>query len=436
MREDLSRALANAFLAGQWSQPGLVDSGALVLRRRARWMPALCRQVLALYPRPPADRPRELAAVVAGRPAAERTGRARPLSRPVAPTRMVTNPWHLPVLDDLSDLARMLDLSAPELAWFSDPRHWARSTSTSALQHYRVSTRPAASGAVRVLEAPKPRLRAMQRRLLDEVLAGLPAHDAAHGFRPRRSVATYARPHAGRPVVVRLDLEAFFASVGVGRIYGTLRTAGYPEPVAHCLAGLVTTVLPLRAWQVVPRPADPSLLDAHWRLGRRLAAPHLPQGAPTSPALANLAAHRLDVRLTALAHAWGGRYTRYADDLAFSGERSWGAGTSRLLDLVREVARDEGFRLNDRKTAVLPRAGRQVLGGLVVNDRPRVARADVDLLKAVLHNCLRYGPSTQDRQGRPDFRGHLTGRVLWVAQHDPARGARLLPQLEAVDWTR
>lgn len=436
MRQDLARALANAFLAGQWDQPGLVDSGALVIRRRARWLPVLSRQVLALYPHPPADRPRELAAVIATRPAAGRTGTARPLNRPVSPTRMVTNPWHLPVLNDLSDLAVLLNLSAPELAWFSDPRHWARSAATAALQHYRVSTRPASSGAVRVLEAPKPRLKALQRRLLHEVLVGLPAHDAAHGFLPGRSVATYGRPHANQAVVVRLDLEGFFASVGVGRIYGTLRTAGYPEPVAHCLAGLVTTVLPLRTWQAVPRPPDPSLLDAHWRLGRRLAAPHLPQGAPTSPALANLAAHRLDVRLTALARSWGGRYTRYADDLAFSGGRNWRAGTSRLLDLIAEITRDEGFRLNDRKTAVLPRAGRQVLGGLVVNDRPHVGRADVDLLKAVLHNCIQHGPSTQNLQGKPDFHAHLTGRVNWVSQHDPARGARLREQLDAIDWTR
>lgn len=436
MRDDLARALASAFLAGEWDQPGLVASGVLVTARRPRWLPALSRQVLEIYPRAPADRPRELAAVIASRPAAQRTGTARPVRHPVAVTRMLDNPWHLPVLNDLSELADVLELSSSELAWFSDPRHWARATSTAPLQHYRITTRSAPSGAVRVLEAPKLRLKALQRRLLHEVLIGLPAHDAAHGFVTGRSVASYSRPHADRAVVVRLDLEGFFASISVGRVYGTLRTAGYPEPVAHCLAGLMTTVLPLRAWQNVPRPTDPSLLDAHWRLGRRLAAPHLPQGAPTSPALANLAAHRLDVRLTALAHAWGGRYTRYADDLAFSGGRNWRTGTSRLLDLIAEISRDEGFRLNDRKTAVLPHSGRQVLGGLVVNDRPHVARADVDLLKAVLHNCIRHGPSTQNRHDHADFRAHLTGRVSWVGQHDPTRGVRLHRQLDAIDWTR
>lgn len=436
MRRDLADALAGAFLDGVWTKRGLSNSALVVLGRRTRWIPTLAGQVLQVYPRPPLDRPRELAQVVVGLPAARGAKAAAPVAHPVAPTRMVINPWSLHELHDLSDVASLLAVSQEELAWFSDPRHWARTAERTALQHYRVSTRTAASGAIRVLEAPKPRLKAMQRRLLQQVLRRIPPHDAAHGFRSGRSVASYAAPHAGRAVVIRLDLEGFFASVTVGRVYGILRTAGYPEPVAHALAGVMTTVLPRSSWRQVPHPTDDTLLDAHWRLGRRLAAPHLPQGAPTSPALANLAAHSLDVRLTALAAAWGARYTRYADDIALSGGRSWRTRTSRVLDVVDGIAGSEGFRLNPRKTAVLPRAGRQVLGGLVVNEKPRVARAEVDALRAALHNCVHHGPNTQNREGRPNFEGYLRGRVSWVAQHDPVRGARLRAQLDAVDWAR
>ncbi|MBS2936245.1 RNA-directed DNA polymerase [Nocardioides sp. J2M5] len=436
MRPDLARALAAGFLGGEWTEAGLLASGAEVLGRRPAWLRPLVRQILALYPRAPLDRPRELVTNLASRPAADRAGALAPRVQPVAATRMLTNRWRLPELDTLADLAGFLGLTDSELDWFSDPRRLARSTSAVPLQHYRVSHRTAPSGAIRVLEAPKFRLRALQRRLLDEVAGGIPPHGAARGFRRGGSVRSYAAPHSGRSVVVRLDLEAFFASVTVSRVHGIWRTAGYPEPVAHALAGLVTTVLPRSAWRAVPRPADDGLLDAHWRLGRRLAAPHLPQGAPTSPAMANLAAFRLDVRLSALARSWGGRYTRYADDLAFSGERGWGTGTSRLLDAVEVVVRDEGFRLNPRKTGVMPRAGRQRLGGLVVNDRPRVARQEVDLLRAILHNCDRFGPSTQNRDDVPAFEDHLRGRIAWVAQHDPARGARLLAAHHAIDWSR
>jgi hypothetical protein len=436
VRPDLARALAAGLLAGEWTPAGLVESGSTVLGRRRRWLTPLARQALELYPRPPHDRPRELAAVLAGLPAAGRAAADRPVSRPLSGTRMLANPWRLPALDDLDDLARHLDLTPGELDWFADPRRLARRTSEPRLQHYRVSHRVAPSGAIRVLEAPKPRTKALQRLLLDDVVSRIAPHDAARGFRRGGSVGSYAAPHAGRPVVLRLDLESFFAGVTVARVYGIWRTAGYPEPVAHALAGLTTTVLPHAAWRAIPRPASPRLLDAHWRLGRRLAAPHLPQGAPTSPALANLAAYRLDVRLTALARSWGGRYTRYADDLALSGDRGWGTGTSRLLDAVETVVRDEGFRLNPRKTAVMPRGGRQTLGGLVVNQQPRVSRAEVDTLRAVVHNCRRHGPSTQNREERPAFAEHLRGRIAWVAQHDPARGARLLADYDTIDWSR
>ena len=438
MRPDLAKALAGAYLAAPWDQAGLIAAGRQVAglepRQRPRWVQRVAIWTLDRYPRAPLDRPRELAAVLEGSVAGSRKHPVRPVFWTAVPTRMLSNPHHLPELHSLAEVQRLLDLTPGELAWFADPRHLGRSETREPLLHYRVSTRPSASGGVRVLEAPKPRLREIQRRLLTNVLDRLPPHDAAHGFRRGHSVATYAAPHAGRAVVLHLDLEGFFASIPVGRVHAVFRRAGYPEPVAHCLAGLTTTELPVVRWRAVPLPADPALQEAHWRLGRRLAGPHLPQGAPTSPALANLVAARLDVRLTALAATWGGRYTRYADDLAFSGGRGWGTGTSRLIDAVAAVAAAEGFRLNERKTGVLPRGGRQTLAGLVVNDAPKVSRAETDRLRAILHNCLRDGAASQNRQGIAHFREHLVGRVGWVAQHDAARGARMQAQLAAIDW--
>lgn len=423
-------------MSGEWTAAGLLERATRVVQGATPWLPALVRQVLAVYSLAPSDRSRELAAVIASRPAAERASAARPIAWPATATRMTSNPWHLATLDDLSDVTEMLGLGDTELAWFTDPRRWARAVTDQRLHHYRVTTRLATSGAVRVLEAPKPRLKVLQRRFLAEILDQIPPHDAAHGFRAGHSVASYAAPHAGKPVVVRMDLEGFFAEVSAGRVYGILRTAGYPEPVAHSLAGLATTVLPRAQWKALSAPTVPALLDAHWRLGRRLAGAHLPQGAPTSPALANLAAYRLDVRLTALASSWGGRYTRYADDLALSEPVGWRSDVSRLVTLVGDIVRDEGFRPNERKTAVVPRHTRQVLGGLVVNERPHVPRAEVDLLRAALHNCRRDGPSTQNRAGVPDFQAHLRGRVAWVAQHDPQRGARMRAEFDAIDWAR
>jgi RNA-directed DNA polymerase len=270
---------------------------------------------------------------------------------------------------------------------------------------------------------PKPRLKAVQRRVLDGILGRIPPHPAAHGFRPSRSVLTYAAPHAGRAVVVRCDLRSFFPSVHRARVRAVFRAAGYPPAVARLLAGVCTHRTPAG----VARQADPRDHD-------RLRIAHLPQGSPASPALANLCAYRLDVRLAALAAELGAAYTRYADDLAFSGGPDLAERADRLTAMVGRVALDEGFELNYRKLRVMKAGTRQHLAGVVVNERPNVGRDEYDRLKATLWNCVRRGPAGENRTGLADFRAHLRGRVAHVARLNPARGRRLLELWERVAW--
>ncbi len=233
-------------------------------------------------------------------------------------------------------------------------------------------------------------------------------------------------------MVLRLDLEDFFASIEARRVFGIFRTCGYPEGVAHALTALMTNVVPAREWAALPRPTqDLRAISAHQALGRRLATPHLPQGAPTSPALANLAAFGLDRRLSGLAASLGATYTRYADDLTFSGSRVL-LGDARTW--IARIAHEEGFTVNDRKTAVMTRAGRQRVCGIVVNERPNVAREEYDALKAILHNAARNGPVVENRAGVRDFRAHLLGRIAWVASLNPGRGEKLRRRFELVAW--
>ena len=290
--------------------------------------------------------------------------------RPVA-TTVVRDRFGLAPLPDAGALARLLDLDQGELAWFADVKGLER-TVEEPLRHYRwhaVERR----GRLRLLAEPKPRLKEAQRRLLRHVLAPVPVHDAAHGCVPGRSVRTAAEPHAGSAVVLGMDLEAFFASVSAQRVWGLLQgTAGLTEPVAHLVTALVTTRAPASVWRALPVPAGAVERERHRRLGARLAVPHLPQGAPTSPALANLVCFRLDRRLAGLAAAFGARYTRYVDDLTFSGDRRIGSG--RLAAAVTEVAAEEGFGVNPAKTRVAGAASRQRVLGAVVNARPTLSR--------------------------------------------------------------
>jgi RNA-directed DNA polymerase len=419
-------ALADTYLATpEWSQAGLIEATRLVLGELPQWTIAMVDEVIGAYLRPPRDRPRELARFIAelstlhshlaGGPDAPPDAKpVRARQRQVTPTATVRRPFHTPRLDTAADLASWLDLSILELDWFADVREMNRRAMDRRLRHY---TYRWLNG--RLIEAPKPRLRSVQRKVLAELLGLIPTHAAAHGFVPGRSPHTFAAPHAGRPLVIRLDVMSFFASVTAARVYGLLRSAGFPEPVAHALTALCTTRTPPDVLRRAPQRTP----DRDHRLAL-LRTPHLPQGAPTSPALANLCGFRLDRRLSGLAQSYGLRYTRYADDLAFSG--SLGADASMgFVERVRAIAADEGFRINEGKTRVRGAADRQLLAGLVVNAAPAVPRAEYDALRALLHNAIQTGLDEQNRDGHPDFEGHLAGRIAWVGHRQPARAAKL-----------
>ena len=437
MAADLAAGLATAMLGGPWERAAIEGRcrEAVGRARTPQWLRALTGEVLGYHHRPPLDAPRELAALLVLLPAWVGGERSRRRLRVVhwhpVPTVMRDTAWPVTRLDDLAALARLLDLDAGELAWFADVRSSERAASEP-LRHYRLQARVKRGGGVRLLEVPKPRLREIQRRLLRHVIAPIPLHDAAHGCVPGRGVATSLAPHAGNGVVLRFDLADFFGSIAAARVWGVLRSAGYPEAVAHCLTGLVTTATSRSAWAGVAPPTEPTAAAAHRQLGRLLAHPHLPQGAPTSPALANLVAYSLDVRLAGLARSLGCAYTRYVDDLVFSASD---LPANLLRRRVPQIVAEEGFRIAAAKTVLLSRSGRQQLLGAVVNDRTSVPRPEYDRLRAVLHNCLAHGAESQNRGLSPDaFRAQLAGRVAWVNGLDPRRGALLRDAFDRIGW--
>ncbi len=440
-RRDAATAsgIATALLAGPWRRPEAVRRVAVALgyARAPRWVGTLVGEVLGAYREAPADRPRELAAFLVTTAGWERGRDAdvapRVVRRTPVPTRVVRRRFPVREVPDLTALARLLDVDQGELAWFADVRGLERTAPDEALRHYRwrVVERP---GGVRLLAAPKPRLREIQRRLLRHLLAPVPPHEAAHGCVPGRSVRTAAAPHAGADTVLALDLEAFFAGIPAPRVWGVLQgVIGLPEPVAHAVTGLVTTVVPVGVWRRVPVPADPAGRDRHARLGRRLAVPHLPQGAPTSPALANLTCTRLDRRLAGLAASLGGTYTRYVDDLFLSGPAALRRPAAAAR--VAAIAAEEGFRVHPGKTRSAGRGRRQTVLGAVVNTRPTLPRPERDALRALLHNCAVSGWASQVRDRDPaGFRDHVLGRVAWAASVDPVLGARLRDLAARIDW--
>lgn len=451
-RHRIADAVGAAFLAGVWEPEFMAARGAYALRlHRPSWLLAVALEARERFPVAPADEPEELRAFVLGRlpgfddpelaavRLTEIAAPARAASLEVQPPRwlplgpkMGARRWpDVCVLDTVDDLARRLELDHGQLAWLADARGLERRVRSSRLRNYRYRWLPRTGALPRLIEQPKARLKESQRILLREILDAIPVHDAVHGFARGRSVRSHAAAHVGARVVLRFDLEDFFASVGPGRVWATFRAAGYSRRVAHVLTALCTNVVPADEWASLPEP-EAALIARHWRLGRRLATPHLPQGAPTSPALANLAAFGLDVRLSAYAATLGATYTRYADDLTLSGDRRLLRGAPAVRRAVIGVARDEGFRLNPAKSQLMTRAGRQTVCSVVVNERLNAPREEVDRLKAILHDAGRNGLDAANRDGVGDFRAHLAGRIAWVESLNPARGARLRDRLAAI----
>lgn len=318
----------------------------------------------------------------------------------------------LPVLSQPADVAQALGLSIPRLRWLA-----FHSTAATRV-HYVSFTIPKRSGGHRQLSAPHRTLAGAQSWILDNILARLPTDDAAHGFVPSRSILTNAQPHVGRSVVVNLDLEGFFPSVGFPRVRRVFERVGYSPAVATVLA-LICTECPRRT-------VTYDGTTYHVATGPR----GLPQGACTSPALSNQVARRLDRRLNGLAVRLGITYTRYADDLTFSGQDDLRSRTGYLIARVRHIAESEGFRLNADKTRVLRRNTAQVVTGLVVNDRVGVPRDEVRRLRAILHRAATEGLAAQNRDGREDFVAWLRGKIGFVMMVRPEQGRKLAAELD------
>ncbi len=259
-------------------------------------------------------------------------------------------PESLPLLRSVGELAELVQ--CPPGLLYRIANHSA--------EFYRVGTIPKRNGGVRTIEAPVPVLKLLQRRLLNRFLSHLDSHPAATAFEPGRSIREHARLHVRQPRVVGLDLRNFFPSLRIDRVYPLFRLAGCEPPVAALLAHLCC---------------------------RRN---HLPQGAPTSPKLSNLILYPVDEELAAWAAQHGLNYSRYADDLTFSGELPRALIPELIHHSAQAVGR-LGLRLNRDKIRVQGSGRRQIVTGLVVNQQVNLPREQRRLLRLRLHYIAKFG---------------------------------------------
>jgi len=293
---------------------------------------------------------------------------------------------------ELSSLEK--DLGFPAKALYSVSYHRRA--------HYRRAVIAKGDGGSRELYVPDAFLKAIQRSIAQKLLAYEAISPYATAYRPGGSTLVNAAPHVGQPVVLKLDIRHFFDRT----IYPLVKDKAFPAHRYSESNRILLTML------CVYRDA-------------------LPQGAPTSPAISNIILRDFDDTVGAWCGSRGITYTRYCDDMTFSGSFD----PRETVAFVRQELRKLGFFLNDKKTVVARSGQKQTVTGIVVNEKTNVSAAYRRKLRQELFYCRKYGVEEHLRRtgaehSAADYLQRLLGRVSYVLQIAPGNAE----MLEYRDW--
>ncbi|MFZ2957446.1 MAG: reverse transcriptase family protein [Candidatus Ozemobacteraceae bacterium] len=320
--------------------------------------------------------------------------------------------FNLPVWKSEEEIAEALGITRNELRFYSIHRAKER------FCNYITFTIPKRSGGLRRIMAPKKRLKVLQRRLLPLLVEHLPVGEHAHGFCTGKSIRTGAEPHVGKKVVVHLDLKDFFPTLHFGRVRGFLIAMGYGYQVATVLAMLMTEA----ERQPVETDEGIFFVPVTYR--------YCVQGAPTSPGLSNAIFLKVDRRLAGLARRLGVAYTRYADDLTFSGDDP--GVVQPLLKVAERILTAEGFAINPAKTRVMRSGGRQTVTGVVVNRDLGLSRRERRKLRAMAHQLSGKQESANlpdSENDRAERLARLRGKIAYLAMLNSGQADRIRQRL-------
>lgn len=281
-----------------------------------------------------------------------------------------------PIIFEFNHLALLFGRSTPYLA----------SVINSPTNHYRFFKIKKRSGGFREICVPFPALLEMQYWIFENILKSIKINSSAHGFAHKKSIITNAKIHAGRDELLKLDLENFFPSININRIIFIFKSLGYPNEIAFYLAAICSD------------------------------GKGLPQGAPTSPIISNIVAKGLDNRLIHLAKKYNLKYTRYADDLTFSGSEI----PAKLIDYIEDIVQDEGFKLNSKKTRLYKSKGKRIVTGISVLEKTiKLPREYKRNLRQELNFIFKYGYISHVKKlkiRKANYLPSLIGKVnFWIS---------------------
>jgi len=260
-------------------------------------------------------------------------------------------------------------------------------------------TLPKKSGGTRLVSAPSRPLKRLQRALLHKVIEQLGEHEAAFGFVKDRSIKQNAARHVGQNVVVNCDIKNCFPSISWRLVLGCLRR-DLGEHLSPATVSLLTDIICSRG--------------------------ALPIGAPTSPAILNRVLYATDQYLSEAASRRGATYSRYADDLTFSGE----SNVVSLIKVTESLLSRIGLELDPKKTNIYRRGRRQIVTGLTVNQKVSVPRRVRRQLRAAIHALENGQP--HHWHGAVQSDSALLGRLNFLKDISPELAEPLLKRFKAV----
>lgn len=339
-------------------------------------------------------------------------------------------PKSLPVILTLNHLAQRAQVP------YSALRAYVSRDAVDPYRHFRIRKR---SGGRRLICVPETKLAAVQTWIAESILQRVEVHPASHAFKKGDHIARCAEVHAGARWLVKMDIADFFGSVSEIDVYRVFKFLGYNPLVSFELARICTELPAHSAKYALPSWKRHKIRHEITGYSQQYIG-RLPQGAPSSPMLANLTMVKTDERLTEIAKTYGMLYTRYSDDLTFSTTGDFDKVRAHaLIEEVAKVLKSRNLFPNREKTTIVhPGARRVVLGLLVDGDAPRLTREFRDRIRQHLYYLEKHGISAHVKARAFESAGglyrHLRGLIDYAKSVDPTYSAPLLKRLEALPW--
>jgi RNA-directed DNA polymerase len=282
-----------------------------------------------------------------------------------------------------TDTIRLNMLGLPvilSLEDFSDQTHISKNTiyqlSKNSEKYYKTYTIPKKSGKLRDINQPSKKLKGLQSWVLVNILNKLKVSSSCKGFEKGSSTYENAKPHIGANSILTIDLKDFFPSITRKQVFNIFKAIGYNDLISVIFSNICTY------------------------------KETLPQGSPCSPKLANLSSWQLDVRLQGFVGKRGINYTRYADDLSFSGLTP--LKVVQIIPKVKEIIEDEGYFINNQKTRIAGISRAKVVTGLIIsNNSIGIGKNKYKLLRSKIFH-LTKSPEKADKKLLYEVSGWLS----------------------------